>query len=155
MRIGIHYGPCLGGIVGEKMPRYHLFGCSIDVAQQLEQGGSVDGVLLSNAAAKMLGMTRPGPVDFTPDQWTEVEGEGDGMNITVENYKLAPERLEEIRLAVTGDSLFGPLVSGSQAVNPSMLVKRSRAPLAPQPIPESFITYDGECGFESEISGNP
>ena len=37
MRVGLHCGPVVGGVVGGSMIRYHLFGSSLDVVTQLEQ----------------------------------------------------------------------------------------------------------------------
>eukprot|EP00282_Hemiselmis_andersenii_P027101 CAMPEP_0169482866 /NCGR_PEP_ID=MMETSP1042-20121227/30915_1 /TAXON_ID=464988 /ORGANISM="Hemiselmis andersenii, Strain CCMP1180" /LENGTH=322 /DNA_ID=CAMNT_0009597785 /DNA_START=31 /DNA_END=1001 /DNA_ORIENTATION=- len=51
IRVGIHYGPCVGCIVGLQMPRYHMFGSTVDVAQLLEQSGSTSGVVLSKGGA--------------------------------------------------------------------------------------------------------
>ena len=61
-RIGIHYGPCIGGIVGIKMPRYHLFGSHVQIAQMLEQCGSEDCIHMSSAAAHFTGITERGIV---------------------------------------------------------------------------------------------
>jgi class 3 adenylate cyclase len=63
-RIGIHYGPCIGGIVGIKMPRYHLFGSHVEVANMLEQSGSEGCIHMSWAAGRFTGITEGGIVSW-------------------------------------------------------------------------------------------
>ncbi|KAK3252315.1 hypothetical protein CYMTET_38387 [Cymbomonas tetramitiformis] len=55
-RIGLHCGPATGGIVGWKMPRYHLFGPHVAFASLFEQLGSIEYILTSASFANLLEM---------------------------------------------------------------------------------------------------
>ena len=54
IRIGIHSGSVIGGVVGIKDPRYHLFGHVVDVAEGLESSGVAGEIHMSETTRKRL-----------------------------------------------------------------------------------------------------
>jgi class 3 adenylate cyclase len=72
LRIGVHIGPAIAGVIGERKFAYDIWGTTVNIASRMESHGAPDRVHVSKMVADRLS----GQFNFVPRGAIEVKGAG-------------------------------------------------------------------------------
>jgi class 3 adenylate cyclase len=77
MRVGIHTGPVVAGIVGVKKFQYDIWGDTVNTASRMESSGEVGKVNISEATYALVREQAGRLFDFTARGKVQAKGKGE------------------------------------------------------------------------------
>ena len=87
MRIGIHTGEVIGGVIGTNIVRYDIYGPDVLIANKMESGGEAGKINVSEITKTLLDKKMAGVFNFTFNKIIEAKA----INRIFKSYFISPK----------------------------------------------------------------
>jgi len=91
MRIGIHNGNVIGGIIGTDIVRYDIYGPDVLIANKMESEGVAGAINVSEATKNLVQKYYPDLYSYKDHQLVDIAS----LGCKIQSYLLSPKRPEE------------------------------------------------------------
>jgi len=118
IRVGIHSGSLFSGVVGEKLPKWSLFGDTVNTASRMESNGLADNVFISKSTRRLLQYS---DYDFVAVPSRKIKGKGEMETWAVKHEAVAWQDVEAMVAAMSTPTIERSESEGGLPLPPSGL----------------------------------